>query len=253
MKLGEKIGVALSGGGIRGVAHLGVLKALDEAGIRPDRIAGTSAGAIIGTFYCCGYSPEEILELIVKTSFIKLLRPAISWRGFLKMEVIEPLYDQYIQVNQFSELKIPLTIAATNILKGQLEYFSEGEIIRPLMASTCIPGVFDPIMIDDMLYVDGGVLDNLPVSPLEKDCDFIIGVNCNQVPEVDDVSNIKKLIERSVIMAMNCNVYNQKPRCDFFIDPPGLAHFSAFEIKKAREIFEAGYREGSRYLEANLP
>lgn len=253
MKSNPIIGIALSGGGVRGVAHLGVLKALNEAGIYPHHVAGTSAGAIAGTLYCSGYSPDAIFDLIVKTNFFKFLRPAISWKGILKMEVIEPLYGQYIQANDFSELKIPLTIAATNLSKGRIAYFSEGEIIRPLMASTCIPGIFDPITINQSLYVDGGVLNNMPVDPLEEKCDVIIGVNCNHLPEVQDVPNMKKLIERSVIMAMNCNVYNRKPRCDFFIEPPGLAHFGVFDMKKAKEIFDAGYQEALHYLGTTLP
>lgn len=248
MRSGSKIGIALSGGGIRGVAHLGVLKALNEAGIHPSYVAGTSAGAIAGTLYCYGYTPDEIFELIVQTKFFKFLRPAISWKGILTMEVIEPLYSQYIQTNNFAELKIPLFIAATNLSKGHVEYFSEGEIIRPLMASSCIPGVFDPITIDKNLYVDGGVLNNMPIDTLEGLCDVIIGVNCNHLPEVHDVPNMKKMIERSVILAMNCNVYNRKPRCDFFIEPPGLAHIGVFDIKRAKEIFDAGYKETLKQL-----
>lgn len=248
MKPNSKIGIALSGGGIRGVAHLGVLKALNEAGIHPDYVSGTSAGAIAGTLYCYGYTPDEIFELIVRTKFFKFLRPAISWKGILTMEVIEPLYGQYIQTNNFAELKVPLFIAATNLSKGHVAYFSEGEIIRPLMASSCIPGVFDPIIMHDELYVDGGVLNNMPIDPLEELCEVIIGVNCNHLPEVHDVSNMRKMIERSVILAMNCNVYNRKPRCDYFIEPPGLAHFGVFDIKRAKEIFDAGYQETSRQL-----
>jgi NTE family protein len=247
-----KIGIALSGGGIRGVAHLGVLKALNEAGIHPDYVSGSSAGAIAGTLYCYGYTPDEIFELIVKTKFFKFLRPAISWKGILTMEVIEPLYGQYIQTNNFAELRVPLFIAATNLSKGHVEYFSEGEIIRPLMASSCIPGVFDPITMHNELYVDGGVLNNMPIDPLEERCDVIIGVNCNHLPEVHDVPNMRKMIERSVILAMNCNVYNRKPRCDYFIEPPGLAHFGVFDVKRAKEIFDAGYQETLRYLGQHL-
>ncbi|HLT06502.1 MAG TPA: patatin-like phospholipase family protein [Cyclobacteriaceae bacterium] len=251
MRSGSTIGIALSGGGIRGVAHLGVLKALNEAGIYPHYVSGTSAGAIAGTLYCYGYSPDEILELILKTKFFKFLRPAISWKGILTMEVIEPLYGQYIQTNHFAELKIPLFIAATNLSKGHITYFSEGEIIRPLMASSCIPGVFDPITIQEDLYVDGGVLNNMPIDPLEDRCDIIIGVNCNHLPVVHDVPNMKKMIERSVILAMNCNVYSRKPRCRYFIEPPGLAGISVFDIKRAKDIFDTGYQETVHYLEAN--
>lgn len=238
---GVKIGIALSGGGVRGIAHLGVLKALNEAGIFPQRVSGTSAGAIVGSLYCQGYSPEHIFELIVNTRFLKFLRPAVSWKGILKMNRIEALYSRYILPDDFSRLKIPLTISATNLTRGQITYFSEGEIIRPLMASTCIPGIFDPVTIGGDSYVDGGVLNNMPIEALEGRCEFVIGVNCNHVIEEQNIRNIKKVIERTVIMAMNCNVYNRKPGCDIFIEPPGLARFGAFEISKAGEIFEAGY------------
>ena len=245
------IGIALSGGGVRGVAHLGVLKALNESGIFPHRVAGTSAGAIAGALYCYGYTPDEIFEIIKKTNFFKFLRPAISWKGFLKMETIESLYGKYLAHNDFSNLQIPLTIAATDLTKGHVVYFSHGEIIKPLMASSCIPGMFDPISLGGDHFIDGGVLNNMPIDPLEGKCDFIIGVNCNHLTEDNNISNIKKLIERTVIMAMNCNVYSRKPRCDFFIEPFGLARYSVFNIKNADDIFESGYNATLSYLAEN--
>lgn len=236
-----KIGIALSGGGVRGVAHLGALKALNEAGIFPQQVSGSSAGAIAGTLYCCGYKPDEILDLVLKTNFFKFMRPAISWKGIFKIEVLESFYGRLLNHNDFSKLRIPLTIVATDLTTGKSTYFSEGEIIRPLMASSCIPGIFDPISIENDLYVDGGVLNNMPIDPLEGHCDFIIGVNCNHLSEEHHIGNIKRLIERTVIMAMNCNVYNRKDRCDFFIEPPGLARYGVFDIKRAKEIFQDGY------------
>lgn len=251
MNSNKKIGIALSGGGVRGISHLGVLKALNEAGIFPTRVSGTSAGAIVGTMYCYGYSPDEIFQIIKDTNYLKFLRPAISWKGLLKMDILQSLYGQYLAENSFSNLKIPLTIAATDIGRGKAVYFSEGELILPLMASTCIPGMFDPIMINGNFYVDGGVLNNLPVEPLDGICDYIIGVNCNHLPEQLNITNIKKLIERTVIMSMNFNVYSRKNKCDFFIEPQGLARFGVFDIKKADEIFEAGYNETLAYIEGN--
>jgi len=247
----KKIGIALSGGGVRGISHLGVLKALNEAGIYPTRVSGTSAGAIVGTMYCYGYSPDEIFKIIKDTNYLKFLRPAISWTGLLKMDILQTLYGQYLAENNFSNLKIPLTIAATDIGRGKAVYFSEGELILPLMASTCIPGMFDPIVVDGNYLVDGGVLNNLPVEPLDGICDYIIGVNCNHLPEQLNITNIKKLIERSVIMSMNFNVYSRKNKCDFFIEPKGLARYGVFDIKKADELFEAGYNETIAFIEDN--
>ncbi|PSL07654.1 patatin-like phospholipase family protein [Cecembia rubra] len=251
MSLDRKIGIALSGGGVRGISHLGVLKALNQYGIYPNRISGSSAGAIAGALYARGYDPEEILEIILKTNYFKFLRPAISWTGILKMETLEELFKKYLPENSFESLKIPLTVAATDIKRAKVVYFSEGELIRPIMASSCIPGMFDPIAIDKHYYLDGGILNNLPVEPLDGVCDVVIGVNCNHLPVEHNIKNIKGLIERSIIMSMNYNVYSRKDKCDFFIEPKGLAKFGVFDIKKAREIFQSGYEAASTFIIEN--
>ncbi|WP_075351194.1 patatin-like phospholipase family protein [Algoriphagus marinus] len=251
MKSKLKIGIALSGGGVRGISHLGVLKALVEVGITPTKISGTSAGAIVGAMYCQGYTPEEILKIIVETNYFKFMRPAISLTGILKMDAMESLFKIYLDHNDFSKLKTPLTVAATDIKRGKVKYFSEGELIKPIMASSCIPGMFDPIVIGNRYFVDGGILNNLPVEPLEGFCDYVIGVNCNQLPEESNIRNMKNLIERSVIMAMNYNVYSRKDKCDYFIEAPGLGKYGVFDIKKAPELFQAGYEETMKMIEEN--
>ncbi len=245
------VGIALSGGGIRGISHLGVLKGLNEIGIYPDRVSGTSAGAIAGAMYCQGYSPDEVLKIIIETKYFKFMRPAISWTGILKMDTVGNLFRLYLGHDDFAQLPIPLTVAATDIKKGEVVYFSEGELIKAVMASSCIPGMFDPIVIEDRSFVDGGVLNNLPIEPLENCCDFIIGVNCNQLPEEANITTMKKLIERAVVMSMNNNVYSKKSKCDFFIEAPGLGGCGVFDIKKAPELFQAGYDRARTYIEEN--
>lgn len=251
MKSDLKIGVALSGGGVRGISHLGVLSALNEVGIFPNRVSGSSAGAIAGAMYCSGYQPQEILRIIVDTNYFKFLRPAISWKGILKMDTVEKLIGLYIKENDFAKLQIPLTVAATDIQKGKAVYFSEGEIIKAVMASSCIPGMFEPIFHDNKFLVDGGVLNNLPVEPLDGVCDFIIGVNCNHLPEESNVNNMKNLIERTVIMAMNYNVYSRVSKCDFFIEAPGLGKYGVLDIRKAPQLYKAGYDRTMEYIEEN--
>lgn len=251
MKSKIKVGIALSGGGVRGISHLGVLKALGEIGIVPAKVSGTSAGAIVGAMFCQGYQPEEILKIIVETNYFKFMRPAISWNGILKMESVGDLYKLYLPHNNFAQLKTPLAVAATDIQRGKVVYFDEGELIKPIMASSSIPGMFEPILLEDKFLVDGGVLNNLPVEPLEGICDYVIGVNCNHLPEESNISNMKKLIERAVIMSMNYNVYSRKAKCDYFIEAPGLGKFGVFDIKKAPELFQAGYDQAMRVIEEN--
>lgn len=251
MKSNLHVGLALSGGGVRGISHLGVIKALIEAGIKIDKVSGTSAGAIAGAMYCQGYQPEEILRIIVDTNYFKFMRPAISLTGFLKMDSVGNLFKLYLKHDDFAQLQIPLSVAATDIQKGKVRYFSEGELIKPIMASSCIPGMFDPVVIEDRYLVDGGVLNNLPVEPLEGVCDYVIGVNCNHLPEEMNVSNMKKLIERSVIMSMNYNVYSRKEKCDFFIETPDMGRYGVFDIKKAPELYKMGYDYTRKFIDEN--
>ncbi|MFD2201013.1 patatin-like phospholipase family protein [Shivajiella indica] len=251
MNSDKKIGIALSGGGVRGISHLGVLKALNQKGIFPNRISGSSAGAIAGALYASGLSPDQILEIIVKTNYFKFLKPAISWTGILKMDTVQELYVKYFPEDSFEALKIPLIIAATDLRRAKVVYFSEGKLIRPLLASSCIPGMFDPILIDKHYYIDGGVLNNLPIEPLDGICDVVIGVNCNHLPDEHNIKNIKNLIERTVIMSMNYNVYSRKDKCDYFIEPKGLAKYGVFDIKKSDEIFNAGYETALHFIEEN--
>lgn len=249
MSYKSSLGIALSGGGIRGIAHLGVLKAFDEYGISPKKVSGTSAGAIVGALYCQGYSPEEIMKIIHETNYFRLLRPAISWKGLFRIETLVDVFKDFFPHNSFSKLTIPLSVAATDISLGEVVYFEEGELIPPILASCCIPGMFEPIVYNSRYLVDGGVLNNLPIEPLQKDCDLLVGVNCNHLPEEKDIRNIKNLIERTVMMTMNFNVYSRISSCDYFIEPPGLGKFGVFDIKKAPQLFQAGYAKAMNLIE----
>ena len=245
------IGLALSGGGVRGISHLGVLKALNEVGIFPNQISGSSAGAIVGVMYCQGYSPDDVLKIVIETNYFKLMRLAISWKGLFNLDSLAELLKTYLPVDEFSALKIPLHVAATDIGKGEVVFYNSGRLIEPILASSCIPGMFEPIEYDSRYLVDGGVLNNLPIEPLKEKSDLVIGVNCNHLPELGKVRNVKNLLERAVMMNLNFNVYTRKGACDYFIEAPGLGKYSVFDLKKAPELFQAGYEEAMRVIEAN--
>ncbi len=246
-----KIGITLSGGGARGVAHIGVLKALEEMGVEISVISGTSAGSIVGALYAHGYKPEEILSIIQKVGVFKSVRPAWTWIGLLSLEGLKEVLLKYIPENNFNALKIPLTVAATDIRKGEIVYFSEGELIPCIMASCCVPAVFVPVSFADKLLVDGGVLDNLPTKPIRKKCDLLIGSHCNPIGSDFDAKNLKTIIERSLLMAVNGNTQKSRELCDVFIEPPGLDKFTGFGLSKAQEIFDAGYRFTKENFKSN--
>jgi len=244
-----KVGLALSGGGARGIAHLGVLKALQEREIKISAISGTSAGSIIGAFFCAGYAPEEILKIITKTSFIRYLRPAISFTGLIKIEKLIPLLQKYLPEDSFDALEIPLSIATTNINKGEIEYFEHGPLIRPILASCCIPALFDPISINGSHFVDGGILNNLPVQPLEAKSDRIIGSHCNPISKGFELTNIKALVERSLLIAVSQNTLESKKKCDLIIEPPELGWFLGSDLAKSEEMFTIGYEHTLTLIE----
>ena len=245
------IGIAFSGGGVRGISHLGVLKAFNEVGIFPDQVSGSSAGAIVGAMYCQGYRPDEVLKIIIETNYFKLLRPAISWKGLFNLDSLAELLKTYLPHNDFAALKTTLHVAATDIGKGEVVFFNSGKLIEPILASSCIPGMFEPIFYESRYLVDGGVLNNLPVEPLQETCDILIGVNCNHLPELGKIRNVKNLLERAVMMNMNFNAYSRKSACTYFIEAPGLGKFGVFDLKKAPEFFQAGYNQAMKVIEAN--
>lgn len=237
-----KIGIALSGGGARGFAHLGVLKALEEMNIKVASVTGTSAGSIVGAFYAYGYEPEEILGIISGTGILKSVRPAWSWTGFLSLDGFREVLKKYLPENSFESLKLPLTIAATEIRLGKIVYFSKGELITPIIASSSIPAVFNPVTFEGNVYIDGGIMDNLPVRPLIGKCDFIIGVHTNPVSQKFDIKNAKEVTMRSLLMAINVNSTASKSHCNAVIEPPELGAYSPLDVSKAKEIFDIGYQ-----------
>jgi NTE family protein len=237
-----RIGLALSGGGARGVAHIGVIKALEEMGIKISILSGTSAGSIVGALYANGYRPDEIFDIIKNLSIFKSVRPAWTWSGFLTMDGLKELLLKHIPGNDFALLKIPLTVAATEIRKGHIHYFSTGELLPAVVSSCSIPAIFNPVNFNGGLYVDGGLFDNLPVRPIKNQCDFMIGSHCNHFGSEFDVKSLKTVVERSLLLTISANTQASRDLCDVVIEPPHMDRFSSFEIARAQEIFEAGYQ-----------
>lgn len=246
-----RVGIVLSGGGIRGIAHLGVLKAFINAGITFSHISGTSAGSIAGAFYAAGIDPEEGLNIFIKTRLLRFIRPAVGSLGLINIEHTSDLLKDYFPENSIEKLKIPLTIAATNFSEGKLVYFNKGPLIRAIQASSCIPGIFKPIMIDGQMYVDGGILNNFPVEPLLDNCDFIIGSSCNHLKAVDKITNITSLITRASIMSIDKDMEQKATLCNVLIEPKGMGEISTFDMKKAETIYWLAYEETLKEIKNN--
>ena len=248
-----RIGIALSGGGARGISHIGSLKAIDEFGLKPTAMSGTSAGAIVGALYAYGYSPDEMLKVIKGTGFLQLFRPAWRWTGLLNLEGMKHYLLKLIPENKFDALQFPFTVTATDIAAGKAAYFNKGELLTPLMASCSIPGIFHPVGIEGKIYVDGGIVDNLPVKPLKRKVDFILGFHCNPVEPGYEAKNIKEVIERSMLMAMYTGTKARMKKCDMVIEPKALGSYTVFDLGKAKAIFDIGYKETLLQLKSLEP
>lgn len=244
-----KIGLVLSGGGARGIAHIGAIKALIEHGIRPDVISGTSSGAFIGAMLAHGYTPDEIIEMIIQTSFYPYIRFGFGANGLLHMNKLEAVLRKYIPENTFESLKTPLVVTATDIVSGEELQFRNGELAIPVLASCCIPGLFSPIRFQDRELVDGGVLNNLPVEPIMEEAGFIIGIHCNPFTLDKPLKKTTELVYRSLILAMHSKTKERFKKCNLLIEPPELSKFSIFDFRKAGQLFDVGYGYTKRLLE----
>ncbi len=243
-------GLVLSGGGIRGVAHIGAIKALEEASIYPTHISGTSAGAIVGALYAGGVSWEEILHFFKVIPIFHANRYALKKPGFIDTEKFYDEFKKYFPKDNFEALPKSLFITATNIITGELKIFHEGELIRPILASATFPGVFSPININDSFYVDGGVLNNFPVEPLKLSCDTIIGsyVNPLKIIDVEDLKHSYDVVNRAYKIKSASDSLLKFQDCDFVISPEELSTYSTFDMKSIGAIFDIGYTSTKKAL-----
>lgn len=240
-----KLGLVLSGGGVRGVFHIGVLKALDEAGIPPGLISGTSAGAIIGAFYAGGLYPEEIMRIADESGWFKIVKPAIPNKGFMTLQYLSDLLKKHIPKDSFEELRIPLYVTATDLNSGDVEIFHQGPLFKRVIASASVPLMFEPVKEDDRFYLDGGLMMNLPASPVKNKCDFLLGVNL--VPKVPldqkELSGLVKIATRCFDIAIISNMKDEIALLDWVIQPEALNEISKFDFSfsKGRDLFRMGY------------
>ena len=229
------------------MAHLGMMEALLEYGVRLDVLSGSSAGSLIGSLYARGYPPRDILEISKKTNFLKLVRPALNWRGLLKIESSTAFLHEYLP-ETFEDLYRPLTVACTDVNSGKVKYFEKGDLVRVILASCSIPVVFEPVDINSNQYIDGGILDNLPLKPLKEKANYFIGLHCNPIGKGFKQGNWKDLMERSLLMAISSATYEKKKKFDIFMEPPLLSSFNIFDFKRAEEMFDIGYEFANEYL-----
>ncbi len=239
------LGIVLSGGGSRGLAHIGVLRALRDHGIAPGCVAGVSAGALVGALYAAGYPPEKMLEFFHKTDPFRLANVALSKPGIWDTAKFVPAFRAWFPDDSFDALRHPLRILATDLQRGEGVVFDRGPLILPLLASSSVPMVFSPTEIDGRWYGDGGIVDNFPARLIAERCDLLLGVHVSPMREVtsDQLGNSLNVLERALEVGMFARAKEEFARCKLVLRPSGLEKFSLFETKRLAEIEAAGYAE----------
>ena len=235
-----KIGITLSGGGARGIAHIGVLQALESAGIVPEIISGCSAGAMVGALYAAGYSPRNIFSIIENKSIYSIIKMGLPDKGMMELAYFRKVLTEHIKHDDFTQLQKPFYVSVTNLNTGKDEIIGSGKLIDWVIASQSIPLVFKPQKINHQLYVDGGVLNNLPIEPIRDQCEILIGVNVNPLEYTEHLSGMRDVGFRVLNLTLNTNMASRIAQCDYMIEPP-TATYTIFDVNKAKIIYDAGY------------
>jgi NTE family protein len=245
----NEIGIALSGGGARGIAHIGVLKALEEQGIEVHHIAGTSMGAIVGVLCAAGFKANEIELMIKDEKIYKWFKMEWFRPGLLNLAGVKELLLKYIGYDEFEKLKKPLSVTVSNLNTGKGEMIYSGDHLMDwVIASASVPVVFAPVQVNGFSYVDGGLFHNLPAEPLVGRCSYIIGSNVNPVSHQDKIDSAKQVGERVFNLAIAQNVWQSRTYCDFYIEPRAIVKYSPWDYFKVDDLIEIGYKSANKVI-----
>ncbi|MBU0757625.1 MAG: patatin-like phospholipase family protein [Nanoarchaeota archaeon] len=252
-----RIGLVLSGGGARGFAHIGVLKVLEENNIKIDAISGISMGAIVGALYSSGKSPNDIEKIILNIrlrDIFKLIEPSFSKKGFVKGEKLMGYIMKYLPAKDFKDLKIPLVISATDIMNEKEIVFKKGDLATALIATSCVPGVFEPKHIKSSYFVDGGIINPLGLGLLKRHkIDFSIVVNVTTAfgknlnwnrPNILDVLKQSTNIMQDELIRLRLNSTKEK----IVLILPKVEKYDLWDIRHHKKIIEFGEKAAKRNI-----
>jgi NTE family protein len=253
----ESLGICLSGGGALGFAHIGVLQSLEDHGIFPTHIVGSSMGAIIGTLYAEGYTPAEMLQLVktdklYKVTTLMTFRPSFLKSGLSTHAMLLSLIHELVPHNSFEQLKKRMHICVVNLNVAEWEIIDSGNSLdKWVAASASIPGVFETMLDGEINYVDGGLLNNMPAQGLSGLCRTIIGVD---VIPLKTPAQLKKPIDTlafSVRAMQHQNSKEGRSLCQFIIEPQAIEEFHEFSFDAYQAIYQYGYSAATKYIVDN--
>ncbi|HEY4967423.1 MAG TPA: patatin-like phospholipase family protein [Puia sp.] len=238
----QKRPFVLSGGGCRGFAHLGAVKAFQEEDIYPSEIAGTSAGSIAGAFLASGFTPDEIRDLFVD----KLKMNMLAWNGFkmgmVSMKNIASFLKKNMRYKNIEDLPVPFYVTATNFINGRQTVFDKGDIVEIITAASSIPILFPPVFIEGIPFVDGGVSNNLPIEPFINKKDEVISIYVNPIKLFSPEEKPMELMDRTLHLIHREMTGRAAEGCFLYLEPSELKGFGLFDIPRIPDIFEVGYR-----------
>lgn len=243
------LGYALGGGGAKGFAHLGAFKVFEKYGIKPDIIAGTSAGALAGVLYADGFAPEEIADLFRGHKLMDFAELSLFSGGLFKPSGVARMLKKNLRAKNFEQLQIPFVAVATNWEAAEVTAFREGDdLVSAVVASCTVPIVFQPLNIKGVEYVDGGVLKNFPVSVIREETECIVGINLYQLSPFESPSSIKSSAMRYFEIISKANMKEDIELADILIDMKGLKDYKMFELKAIDEIVNQGKETASAII-----
>jgi NTE family protein len=248
LKKNSKIGLALGGGAVLGAVHIGVIKALEENSITTECISGTSIGALIASLFACGLDSASIEKSLSKQGWFDISNISLSKMGILSNEKLGKFIDKHVGSKNFDETQIPLAIVASDLIKGEKVILKEGKIANAVMASTCIPGIFTPVTINGRVLVDGGITENLPITPLKDfNCETIVGIDLTNVKNIEP-NNIFDVLINAFNIAQHNTAKLQQVDADIVITPD-LSQFNYVDTRQIPDLISLGYEEALNIIE----
>lgn len=246
----KRTGLAFGGGVVLGAAHIGVLKAMDERGFRPDCVAGTSIGSFIAAMYAFGKTWQEIEAIALELDWSDLSGINLSSYGLLSIGKFGKIVRRQLGSCRIEESPVPLAIVATDICTGNKVVLRTGDVAQAVVASSSIPGIFRPVEYDQMLLVDGVLTENVPVSPLrEMGADSIICVDLLGRHTFRRPEHLASLLINAFYIAMRAVSEIQIQDADLIISPD-LSGFNLVDMSAVPAIIECGYREAVPLIES---
>ena len=236
------------------MAHIGLIKAMQEHGLEAQLVAGTSVGALVGALYANGNCIDEMLQLFKDTPLFQYNFFTFNKPGLINTDRYFKILQKYLPENSFEALNKKLYVVATDLMNGKEVVFHTGPLIHPLLASAALTPVFSPVEIEGTLYSDGGIMNNFPKEYIAEDCDFLIGSNVTIAGKLQkkDLKNAWQLGTRVTSLAIYVSSVGKLQECDVFIEPAELEHIGVFDKKNIENAFAIGYEHGSRAIEKYL-